>query len=292
MKKIYDKVLLLLGFVVLCLGVGFVLTKGGIPTPVTPSSPTPVLTGKAYDAIPTPPVPDTQPEWQEPTEQDTGWLYYVFTPPIMFLQGNEIVDIPPSPESLPGFGLVLVGLKQEQGRIQYTGRSGNGDDTVYGFMDTVTGHIDNLKIGETSADLQMKLLSYTAANQTIEDLSLKTDQVTIQDLKDNAEVTLNWRETAFIPGQQYLLLETTDTTPVRKWRVTKAGDTLTLEGKDTGSPDVSKVDYTVKDVNFNFDNPTVTVVKQFPWKGGKPKIQTSVLAASEPSEAPSTPAAK
>jgi hypothetical protein len=121
MNKIYDKLLLLIA--VLVLAGGIFLYSQAFSDAVDPS---PVSAEPANNPYSPEPIPESEGEdasWPEATEQSTGWLYDVFTPPQIFIDADgrfSIVPITPPPPPVP-FGVYLAEIRRNLYRLQLEG---------------------------------------------------------------------------------------------------------------------------------------------------------------------------
>jgi hypothetical protein len=289
MKKYYDKVLFLLGLAVLGIGVGIFYYKGGAPK----SSPLPTmkLTGTAFDPIPPPKIDEANADWESPPDQgedrnESGWTYYVFTPPKIWWQtGEGWTAIPPSGTSVVRpYGIRFVAAKKDLYRVQLEGTAGNGDaKDVIDFSDEESGFDFHLRVGEESPRVQVKVLDMTV-DRVEKDHGIieKVAKVSILDERTNQTISLTQGEPYSPTNNEYYILQITAPYPEQEWKVSKVGDSHDLPNK--ASFVVTALD---------FDKPSVTVEKHsFNKKGLEVKPTPKVLTLvddSAPAPQPTQP---
>jgi hypothetical protein len=266
MKNNYDKILFLLGLIILVIGAGIYLQKGGTPKP----SPIPPLhlVGPGYTPIPVPPTKEQNPLWEAPVDQrellnDPGWTYSIFTPPkIWWETGNGWIVQPPVPVGPPPpFGVHLVRSDEERYRVQVQGVSGAGDkDDIINFSDEDDGNDFQLKVGEESTLHQIKVLDMTIPD--LPDVSHgiwnKNAIVKILDERTNETLTLTQGVIYSPTGNRFCVLQFEEPFGTDEWRVTKVGDSQEFPGSTINLPDPVKF---VVDA-IDFDTPSVTVERQ------------------------------
>ncbi|HVU37980.1 MAG TPA: hypothetical protein VHC95_06565 [Opitutales bacterium] len=303
MKKYYDKILFLLALIVVGAGAAmfyFKQPKGGVPQ----SAPLPplMLNGSAYTATEKPEFKRDEHTWTAPPEQsdeETGWLYAVFTPPeIYWDSGNGWSAQPPGPaKAAPPFGVRLVSAKKELYRIQLKGTSGNGDkDDDIIFSDEESGLPFHLKVGEqddTSKrhDVEVKDLVFDQVDKG-HGVILKLAKVTILDTRTNDTITLIQGQEYAPTGNELYILQTDDPFPAKEWKVSKNGSDEEKVLTFPGSLEDYKGDITFKVVALDFAKPSVTVEKQFFPRVNKPvTVQRELTISSTPTPAPASDAA-
>ena len=124
MKKIYDKLFLVLAVLVLCSGVFLYLEYTG-KAPTSFASIEVEVVGISYQNEDIPSAQTQEVSWPEPTSQSAGpeWIYDVFTPPEIYIDqdGNFVpTGWKPAPPPAP-FGVYLSDIIREPYRIQLEG---------------------------------------------------------------------------------------------------------------------------------------------------------------------------
>lgn len=301
MKKYYDKVLFLLALLVLGAGAAmfyFKQPKGGVPQ--TAPLPPLALSGNAYAPTQKPEFKQDEHTWSSPPEQredETGWLYSVFTPPVIYWD-NGWTAVPPGPVTPPPpFGVHLVSAKKELYRIQLKGTSGNGDkDDDIIFSDEESGLPFHLKVGEQDDttkrhDVEVKDLVFDQVDKG-HGLVLKIAKVTILDTRTNDTITLVQGEEYAPSGNELYTLQTDDPFPSKEWNVSKNGPPEEKVLTFPGSLEDYKGDITFKVVALDFAKPSVTVEKQFTTKANRSlTIQRELTISSTPPATPDASAA-
>jgi len=275
MKNYYDKVLFLLALIVLGIGAGIYFQKGGLEHPH--SIPAVALTGKAYEAIPAPKVPDLNPSWPLPPDQGedspygdigVGWVYYPFTPPKIYWDKDiGFTAQPPGPvipPHLQPFGMVFVRAQEELYRVQFLGTGGTGerDDEVLlsDEENDESGFHLSLKSDQDaeSKEHQIKLIDLAFTMETDHGLETKVATIKILDERTNQEVTLVKGKLYSPSGNRYWILHTEDPLPSEDWRVTAIGDKKEFPGDLLGFPGTITYEVTAVD----FETPSVTVLRR------------------------------
>ncbi len=284
MKNNYDKILFLLGLIILVIGAGIFFQKGGTPKPLHIAPPH--LTGASYTPIPVPETKQQNPLWEQPPDQredlnDPGWTYSIFTPPkIWWETGNGWIVQPPVPVGPPPpFGVHLVKSGEELYRVQVQGVSGAGNkDDIINFSDEDDGNDFQLKVGEENTLHQIKVLDMTIPDQP--DVSHgvwnKNATVTILDERTNETLTLTQGVLYSPTGNRFCILQFEEPFGTDEWKVSKVGDSQEFPGSTINLPDPVKF---VVDA-IDFDTPTVTVERQTKNKRHldvPPTIQTLAL---------------
>lgn len=121
MNKIYDKLLLLIA--VLALAGGAYLYTQAASDAKSPSAVSETPANHPYQPEPVPESGEVEANWPEASEQSTGWLYDVFTPPQIFIDADgrfSIVPITPPPPPVP-FGVYLAEIRRNLYRLQLEG---------------------------------------------------------------------------------------------------------------------------------------------------------------------------
>jgi len=268
MKNYYDKVLFLLGLIVLGIGAGIFLQKGGVPKPARIAALT--LSGDKYPEVPAPKISEKTPLWEAPPDQgedrnDPGWIYSIFTPPKIWWEPGTgwIVQAPNPPGPPPPFGIHLVKAAQELYRVQVQGVSGSGDkDDVINFSDEDEGNDFSLKVGEEDTHHQVKVLDMSIPDKTqlAHGLWSNNATVTILDERTSENVTLTQGVLYSPSGNRYYVLQFDDPFPAEEWRVTKEGETKEFPGSTSGFNLPDPIKFVVD--KLDFDTPSVTVERQ------------------------------
>ena len=268
MKNYYDKVLFLLGLIVLGIGVGIFFQKGGTPKPahIAPVK----LTGDKYTNIDKPEFPTPNPLWEGPPDQgedrnDPGWIYSIFTPPKIWWETGTgwIVQAPNPPGPPPPFGIHLVKAAQELYRVQVQGISGAGDkDDIINFSDEDDGNDFSLKVGEEDTLHQIKVLDMTVPDQSVGAHGIVSNAatVTILDERTSQNVTLTQGVLYSPTGNRYYILQFDDPFPSQEWKVTAEGDSKEFPGNTPGFNLPDPIKFVVD--KLDFDTPSVTVERQ------------------------------
>ncbi len=124
MKKIYDKLFLVIAVLFLSTGIYLYLKNSG-QAPDLSTSITVGVGDKPYEYEAIPRADSQQASWPEPVAQSAGpeWIYDVFTPPEIYIDqtGNFVpTGWKPAPPPIP-FGVYLSDIAREPYRIQLEG---------------------------------------------------------------------------------------------------------------------------------------------------------------------------
>lgn len=177
--------------------------------------------------------------WSAPLASEGGWLFDVFTPPVIYYDvANHVFSVTP-PDIETGeargpqgaFGLELVEVKRTPYRIQLVGYVGSKGDYIATFEDLENGDTFLSRPGGTANAQGVTLLTFTV--EKVRDDSVGGTVVqdtraiaTIRDLRQNRDVTLVHK------------VRLMDDAPVAVLRVTgeparnaagRQGDTITAE---------------------------------------------------------------
>jgi hypothetical protein len=141
--------------------------------------------------------------WTAPLASEGGWLFDVFTPPVIYYDvANHVFSVTP-PDIETGeargpqgaFGLELVEVKRTPYRIQLVGYVGSEGDYIATFEDVENGDTFLSRPGGTANAQGVTLLTFTV--EKVRDDSVGGTVVqdtrataTIRDLRQNREVTL------------------------------------------------------------------------------------------------------
>jgi len=292
MKNYYDKVLFLLGLILLGLGVGYVFMKGGLPAGTAPRI-NPVLTGGAYEAVPVSNVTAESATWDPAPDQYDGtdttkagiWVYSVFTPPkIWWDTTSGWTAEPPKPPKppKPPFGLHFDNIAYRLYRIQFHGYLGSVDKPILQLEDTSTKTFFNAKLNEDQPNAGIKVTGFKVVLVTGADGGIiHVGTLTMIDDRTHETVTLTENKPLILPNDRYFLLETDSPLPSQNWEVTKVGETL----------DVGDVNFKI--VGLDYNAPSVTVDRTQPNQEDQSETLTPTAAAADvtPSATPSADAA-
>jgi hypothetical protein len=163
MKALYDKILLAIAVLALLGGLSFFVLKSG-SAPEGSSAPA-VPTGGAYTPVPVPDSKQVDAAWPEPTEQSSGWVYDVFTPPRIFIDENGQFSAegwapPPPPQP---FGIYLADIARQPYRIQIQGFSGDRtkpETCVLFLFDEERQSRFFIRTGERNAEAEIEVVDF------------------------------------------------------------------------------------------------------------------------------------
>jgi hypothetical protein len=201
MDKAYDKLLFLVGLLVL--SAGGIVAVVWVPMPNSPSSsPAVVLQGTAFVPLPVPAAKTKPVHWPEAQPQPSGWVYDLFTPPQIFLGSDGSFTIHPPYEdsaTVAPFGLYLAKLERPLYRIQLDGyieeEFTEGRKTLLLFYDRETDTSLRARVGDTLESAAFEVLSFDVERRMGADGSLtKTATAKILDCRSGIEKT-------FVHGQ-------------------------------------------------------------------------------------------
>lgn len=285
MKAVCDKLLFVLALLILIGSVVyfFVFAKGDPEAQSERHLLTKAPSGGAYESVPVPHFERQLVPWPAPKAQDAEghWLFDVFTPPRIYWDpvSRQLVSEPWQPaEQAPPFGLQLVGIDQEEFRIQmeayFTGAT--NDDTIIQFVDVEKDNSFRGTVGTTFEDHQVRVDNFEIKREFNPDGSITTvGTAVITDLRDNEQYTLIASQRIFIPGSFAISLRTSAPLPVENFQWKSVGDK-----KDVG-------DATFVLDAFDLDAKTVTVTKTAP-KLAEPEQQVLSITSAAPA-APAAP---
>ncbi|MGJ8648866.1 MAG: hypothetical protein ACSHX4_00780 [Opitutaceae bacterium] len=255
MNKVYDKLVLALAVLALLAGVGLYVVKSGAVPPGKPTIST-ETTGDAYLVIPVPTSTDIQVTWPEATEQSTGWVYDVFTPPKIYIDANgQLTDVPiKAPVKGPPFGVYLAEFTTNKPyRIQIEGYvEEDRDDPTKVLILLFDEELDQrirTRIGREVAKSEFKVIDFNV--ERIRDGAgniQKVATVKIQDLRTDEEITLKHGER--------LMVEAIDITIASK----EDPSVRVLLNKEGQAFETPLGQYTLEQINL--EELTVTVKKQ------------------------------
>lgn len=251
MNKVYDKLLLALAGLALLAGLGFYLLKSSS----IPSARLEVATQSAdnpYQAIPVPTSSDAVTTWPDTTEQSTGWIYDVFTPPKIFIDEKGAFSAegwvpPPPPEP---FGVYLVEVKRDLYRLQIEGyieedRSDASKSLVLLFDEEKQMSVRS-RVGQEKTDSEFKLLDFSIERIRESDSEIyKKAKATLLDTRSGEEVILTEGEKFYDAGVTVVLASDEDAS-------------FQLELKEAGqSFKTSTGEYVLEEINLEESSVTV-----------------------------------
>lgn len=209
--------------------------------------------------------------WPKPAAQShgAGWLYEVFTPPVIYYNMIAKTFTVTPPQYLgdglgPLFGLELLAVKLEAYRLQLVGYFGAPGDYVAAFVSPGEAETFLAREGRTFANLGLTLKDFSVKKILIghDDAWPVYDiaaQAVLFDERSGAEVTLDHRMRKFTDTPLAVLRLANGTQPARELR---EGDTIK---DDTGTYRVERI---------QLDPPEVVVARQIP---GLPLPETKIL---------------
>jgi hypothetical protein len=174
LKAHWDKCLLVLVSSFLALSAGWVWQQTAAVRRIRAQPVKVQLAGVAYQ-----PSVSRRPDsptsiWPKPVEQNAGngWLYEVFTPPIVYYNTKtRSFAVEPAHGSTGGatpFSLELIGVKPEPFRLQLAGYFGGPGDYVAAFVEPDRSDILLAREGRRFENLGLTLKSLTVGKVTVE----------------------------------------------------------------------------------------------------------------------------
>jgi hypothetical protein len=277
MNKFYDKILFLLALIVLGLGAAFFFQQGGVPHITIPAA----KPGHAeFVAKPLPPPPAAPPLWGPAPDQyppKKEWVYSVFTPPIIWWDGQKFVA---STGQIPiPFGLALTGKKRNYYRLEFVGYSGSPATPLINLHDN-EHNVDyqvpqGTKVNFPGADVTVGKMAVTTVNDPALG-PVRVYTVTVTDERTHKDLTLTAGQPLPMDDLTFLRFVTLEPYPEKEWIVEKPGEVL----------DLDDVSFQIKD--FSIDPVKATVTKTFknakidPANPGDTNEETSVLEQTTP----------
>lgn len=258
--KFYDKILFLIGILMLLAGAFYYLNRSEAIPQSLPARLTAPPSGDSYSAIRVPDFGGETVEWLEPEHQSFGplWVYDVFTPPKIYFneETNEFLPEPPRPPvGPPPFGLQLVEIKQELYRLQFDGYmdapSGKPEDAILLFDDVEAGRLTRGSVGTKNEEGNFTVVAFEVRREEKDGLLRRVPMVTILDERLGREVVLTEAERLTLKDEIITILQGTEP-DFPLFEVPAEGGTITI-GESI---------FTVS--NISFDNQSVTVEKTDP----------------------------
>ncbi len=140
-RHVYDPLLFAVALAAAGLSAGWVWRQQAGLRALQNEPVTPVLTGSAYVATGWPALEATAVVWPKAPAQSqgSGWLYEMFTPPVIYYNpdARSFAVTPPDALAAPegtGFGLELLAVKLEPYRLQLLGYFGAPGDYLAAFV--------------------------------------------------------------------------------------------------------------------------------------------------------------
>lgn len=260
MNKFYDKILFVLGLLLLLGGVGFYLTSSDQLSADIPPELAGPPTGTSYAAVKISSIGGVAEEWVEPAAQSAGpeWIYDVFTPPIIYFDETtrEFLPQPPrAPDLPPPFGVELVEVKRDLYRLQLEGYldapSGDPADATLIFANEETGAAVRGAVGMDNDEVGFSVVSFAVPREEVDGLLRRVPTVTIFDKRIQREVVLTTIQNLYLEDSAVAVLEGTGEDRPR-FEIESNGESFTI----------GSANFTVTDISF--DNQSVTVKKTAP----------------------------
>lgn len=227
------------------------------------------LSGENYTSGPPLPMATVARPWARPRvqSQGAGWVYEVFTPPVIYYQAatHSFSVVPPSTPAgdTMAFGLELLDVRRELYRLQLVGYVGEPGDYVGAFTSPQTPETLLARSGRRFVELGLALRRLEVRKIDVSgDPALPAYDIAalaiLRDERSGTEVTLDSRMRKFTDTPLALLRTGRGSKP----REVRAGDVIDDEGAT----------YTIERVQL--DPPEVAVAKRLP---GQPHPETRVL---------------
>ncbi|PXA05597.1 hypothetical protein DDZ13_01610 [Coraliomargarita sinensis] len=204
MKKLYDKLILVLALLALLGGAALYFLKSDVTSQQAAAGDAEPA-GNPYQPIPIPEPSAKTASWPEPEHQSSGpnWLYDVFTPPKIYIdrQGNFTAEPPKVIDQDEPFGVYLAKMERMPYRIQMQGYSGDRDkpgEAVLFFFDEERQLRFFIREGQTNDESEVEVLDFTIEREIDDDNNVDVTAVaTILDKRSGEEVKLNDEERLF-----------------------------------------------------------------------------------------------
>ncbi|MEC8333726.1 MAG: hypothetical protein VXZ83_06335 [Verrucomicrobiota bacterium] len=213
MKKIYDKLFLVIALSVLLAGVFLYLEYKG-QTPNSSMSIEVEVVGISYQNEEIPSASTQEASWPEPTSQSAGpeWIYDVFTPPEIYIDqdGNFVpTGWKPAPPPAP-FGVYLSDIVREPYRIQLEGYieedRTDPSKSLLLFFDEDTQKQVRVRPGNESVDSEFKVISFNITRLRDEDGNIKIEaNANILDNRTGQNVLLVHGQRLFLEDLKVLI---------------------------------------------------------------------------------------
>jgi hypothetical protein len=284
MKSNNDKLFLIISLVLLVGSVVFYIVGSGAGT--GKDLPQVQATGSDYAPIPLPQVDGSEITWPDASEQSTGWVYDLFTPPKIYinLDTGEWVSEGWTPAPKIPFGLYLAEMERALYRIQLLGYiEEDFKDATKSLLLVVDEETDNnlrVRVGQAVTEADFEVIDFQIKRVFGDDGSItKLATASILDTRTGKEVILTHGKALYTDGVS-ILLESNEDRSIA-WRPKVIGDSLET---DLGIYSLAGI---------NLEAATVTVGKEFLDGEFDPITETlSVAVASAESEATETDASE
>jgi hypothetical protein len=259
MKKIYDKLLLMLAFLALLGGVALYLLKSEAATNQKSSL---VLqpADNPYQPVPIPNPGVKDATWPEPGHQSSGpnWVYDVFTPPKIYLDAaGNFTPVPPKPIGPPEpFGIYLATLERKPYRIQLQGYSGSRtkpEEAVLFLFDEERQLKFNIRPGQSNDESEVEVLNFKIDRRVYGNSNVEViATATILNKRSGQQVKLNDNERVYEPEVSVVFRSEQDT-DVEVALMIEPADPVTTFETPAGK-------FVLKEINLEAS--TVTVEKE------------------------------
>lgn len=290
MKKLYDKLLLLLALLAL---VGGVVLYLSLSAAAQQQHSTLVLqpADNPYQPVAVPNPAEKDATWPKPGAQSSGpnWLYDVFTPPKIYLdaEGN-FTPIPPKPPVPPApFGIYLADMQRKLFRIQMQGYSGSRDkpeEAAIFLYDEERQLRFIIQTGQTNEEADVEVVDFKIDRRVYGDSNVEVvATATILDRRSGKQVELNDNERLY-ESEVSVLFRSEQDSSVEVQLLVEPSDPVTTFETPAGK-------YILQEINL--EAATVTVEKQAT-DDNEAQIRTlSPLTLNQPTEPvpPAAPAA-
>jgi len=273
-KSVYDKLVLIVALAALVLSVAWAWREQAGIRHLKHEATTPVLSGPAYAPTAWRLPETTVAAWPKAPAQSQGggWLYEVFTPPVIYYNtaARSFAVSPPSLLAEPGvvvFGLKLLAVKLEPYRLQLMGYFGTPGDYLAAFVSPQSPETMLARAGRRFEQLGLTLKSFDVRKVAVEsgeqgpvyDIAALA---VLQDEQTGAEVVLDSRARKL-----------TDTPLAVFWLAGAGGKSRDLHEGDAFADE----DATYRIERIQLDPPEVVVARTTP---GLPVPEMRVLRPS------------
>lgn len=201
MKAIYDKVLLLLAAVIAAAGGAYYFMNADDARVGVSSV---AASGADFEKIEFTAEPPRTPQWTDPAEQSTGWVFDVFTPPKIYIdpETNAFIRIPPrAPADAEPFGVYLARIERELYRFQFQGYAevdpSNPATSIIYIFDTVNNQQINARAGREYPEAGFAIRSFTVERIEDEGIITREAVVTLFDKEMDREIEMRQNEVIF-----------------------------------------------------------------------------------------------
>ena len=274
MNRNYDKLLLIIAVLLLAIGISFVFIGGsGTGKQIPNLSPV----GSDYSPLPLPKFDTTEATWAEASEQSTGWIYDVFTPPKIYinLDTGEWVSEGWTPAPDVPFGVYLAELSRALYRLQLVGYIEedfkDASKSLLLVVDQETDDNLRVRVGEVNAAAQFEVKDFQIKRVFGDDGSItKLATATLLDSRTNKEVVLTHGQILYTNGVSIVVRSDED--PTIEWKPKVIGDSIST---DLG-------DFTLAKIDLN--NATIDILKDHLDDSYDQEMKTLSVAVENDSE--------